>query len=184
MDAPKPIKYVPASGKVVMFNDHRLDVTLRGSATIGRYPCTVPCDGDQWKVSQGEIFTGRLNMHNVARGAHKNPYLQVFYNEDKESDVVITVSSRAVHGRVTHNDSLHVALVELARNGDYENKSLKRHQRKDVALNISTVLYASYLGSSFFVMIMADLSKQGYVPLSPKNSKIPWSSLWSAFREK
>jgi hypothetical protein len=182
-DSTEPVQFIPVSGKTVKIGTKELNMTLRAFATFGRSPSTLPNDGSQWDICQGEIVTGKLNIHDVVQAdLVKQRVLFVFNAEDKEIDVVVKVRSLAVHSYFSHRDS---PLRGIERIYQYtkEIETLRFREYPTVALDISNVLCAAYHAFNGIFMITADLSKQGYDKLRPQKDHVSLAVLWAAFQE-
>jgi hypothetical protein len=182
-DSPKPVQFVPASGKMVKIGTKELNLTLRSSATMGRSSQNLPNDGNQWSICQGEIFTGRLNIHDIVQAdLVERGVLFVFNKEDQEVDVVVKVVSLAVHGYFTQRDSPLRGIERIYENNEGKKTWILR-DFPTVALDISNILYAAYRAFNGIIMITADLSKQGYKKLRPQKDNVSLAVLWTAFQE-
>ncbi len=164
---------LPVSGKKVMIREMRLnELKLRGSATIGKFPNAD--EGHDWNVSQGEIFTGSLNMYDIyEKFKSTNMDDLLFFNKaDKKVDVVVKVSSQAVHNYLTPQANAWKALGKIY-------AKIEKGSAESV---VSKVLYAVQLMPRALVTIMADLS-QDYEVLCPENMDVPLTDLWNGFHE-
>jgi hypothetical protein len=181
MVAPQPVDPKPTSGQRVMFGpaNHLQPLKWRGSATLGKLltadqEAHPEDDNKHWKISQGEIFTGELNMHHIkAKMLHSMDC--VFFNTvNKNVPVVVKVFSLAVHRYLIHPDKSCSALDKIHR------AKLSAATRKA----LSRVLYAVYQPPIGMITIMADLTKEGYKVLHPHgcvSDTLPLAKLWEAF---
>ncbi len=183
-DSPKPVQFLPASGKTVKIGTKELNLTLRSSATNERSSNNLPHDGNQWAICQGDIFTGKLNIHDIVQAdLVERDVLFVFNKEDNEVDVVVKVVSRAVHSYF--KQILQAPLDGIKRIYHYNEGKEPWHFRQypTVVLDISNNVYAAYRAFNGIIMITADLSKQGYNQLLPETDQVSLFLLWTAFQE-
>jgi hypothetical protein len=170
MDSPKPVPPCTTSGKKVMIGPEELkNLTLRASATFGKFRTDYQDHEAKWKVNQGEILTGKVNIHQIENQLprKKKDDFVAFKVDNVELDVVVKVSSLAVHGYLVHPDRSIAALkaIQAAR------------------VDLSEVLYAAYRTPTGLITIMADLSLQGYNLLKPMDGELLLSKLWKAFQD-
>ncbi len=168
-----------SSGKIVKFADVALTVELRGRPKIGEqvYKEDLKDKDDQWTISQGEIYAGKLNFHQLkqdleAQTVFATPTV-VFKEDDKEVSVVVKVSSLSVHKYLNHPDKAWLALVYI--NNFYL-------QSKGQKWDLFNVLFGANKLSSALITVMADLSDD-YGELSPQRDNLTFSVLWSAFQD-
>jgi hypothetical protein len=170
MDSPKPVPPCTTSGKKVMIGPVELkNLTLRTSATFGKFRTDYQDHEAKWKVNQGEILTGKVNIYQIENQLprKKKDDFVAFKVDNVELDVVVKVSSLAVHGYLVHPDRSIAALkaIQAAR------------------VDLSEVLYAAYRTPTGLITIMADLSLQGYNLLKPMDGELLLSKLWKAFQD-
>jgi hypothetical protein len=111
----KPCGAVPTSGQAVMIGSKDLTsatgdenlppiLTLRGR--LGKIIGKASDQGSlpfEWTISQGEIFTGKLNICHLTEEVKLNKGVFLAFNkEDTDVEVAVKVSSSSVHGYLTH----------------------------------------------------------------------------------
>jgi hypothetical protein len=165
------------SGKhVVIGKATLLELTLRASATIGKFPNSNhhTKEGDHrhqhWYTTQSEIFTGRLNVCDLNRKLSdddKSKWI-VFTTENKKIDVVVKVFSQAVHKFLTDPNQFILALTDFTKD--------------PLLVSAIKVLLAVYHQRPIgLITVMADLSKEGYQVLQPESSSVALCDLWKGF---
>jgi hypothetical protein len=128
-------------------------------------------------VGQGEIFTGRLNMHQLyGRIPRTDTDFICFNQRNVDVDVVVKVSSTAVHNYLTDPKEAKSASREIC----------QQLKGTDTEGAISDVLYAVYGMPKGLITIMADLSGD-YKILKPesvlKRAISSLLDLWKGFHE-
>jgi hypothetical protein len=161
---------VPASGQILVIGKAQLDLQFFASPIPGANPIETLNEDHKWIISQGELFKGRLNVFEVLlRSSSKRI---IFFPEkfSKEVDVIAKVSSLTVHNILIDPRTAVSALKTL---------KMKRKIRKE----IGNVLYSVIDMQTGLVTIMADLSKQGYRTLKPKEQRDKLAVLWAGFAD-
>ncbi len=167
---------VAASGRHVMIGERELNLQLCASPIPGANPFRTQNGGDLWKSEQGDIFRGHLNVGDVVCAAEMATLQHVDLlcskpGTGKAIDVVVKVSSFAVHNPLIDPISTMSALLEIS------------NYPRELVKEIGSVLYAAVQTNCGLVTVMADLSKQGYRALSPAKYEGKIKPLWSGFRE-
>jgi hypothetical protein len=191
----------PASGQVLKIGKRTLDWPLCASpipeanATIAQEPSSG--GKRSWKVAQGELFTGTLNVHDVFDDFL---YVNFFESAPKESvKVVVKVSSPTVHfllvdpayaysalERINYFAYCELVLLKQSNDGVVLEKTdsdkVKLIQARRVLVQeMASVLYAAIKTKAGMITIMSDLSTRGYGPLSAAHYKDQLSVLWKGF---
>jgi hypothetical protein len=160
---------VPASGQRLIIEQVTLGWHLCASPIVGANPVYDPSDRGCWKVSQGDLFRGKLNLQEMFPASTRRYYSEFAlfpHDQTQEVDVLIKVTSTAVHEiLVEPRESIH-ALWRLTKMKE-----------------IGNVLYAVGEMSSGSITIMADLSTLGYRLLKPKDYPDKLAVLWRGFKE-
>jgi hypothetical protein len=206
-DMPPP---QPASGQCLMIGseNNKLDCQLCASPIHGANG--IVTKGPKWKVSQGELFAGTLNVHAIDfDGSFVTFFDDALINESAVK-VIVKVSSVAVHSwLVDPSDSfsalktigleirsslamLHLFCLqeEMHRmkkqafqqeaSPSEEMKWMKA--RAKLQTEIGSVLYAAVETNAGMLTIMSDLSAQGYTTLSAAaGPNVNLSVLWEGF---
>jgi hypothetical protein len=150
----------------------------------------------QWKVSQGELFTGTLNVRDIlAQNKGNVPVVNFLVGADnvsKDEKVLIKVCSRTVHFFLIDPVSAYGALKELWSDTrimafqftqDFAAEAIQvPNPHLALQREISSVLFAAFDMGVGIVTVMADLSKRGYGMLSPQGFTGKIATLWEGFR--
>jgi hypothetical protein len=161
---------VPASGQCLMIGEALLDLRFCASPIPGANPLETSNEDDSWIISQGDLFTGKLNVSETlmrSRSERIDFFAETF---SKEVDVIAKVSSLTVHNILIDPRTALSALKTL---------KTKRKIRKE----IGAVLYSVIEMKAGLVTIMADLSKQGYQTLKPREQRDKLDVLWAGFAD-
>ncbi len=169
------LRPVAASGRYVMIGETTLNLRLCASPIIpGANRIQTQNEDDLWNSSQGELFSGRLNVRDVLHAAEMADLEHIDFSYDQQtllSAVVVKVSSCAVHDLLIDPILTIRALHKISR------------YPGDLAREIGSVLRAAVKTNVGLVTIMLDLSKQGYVVLRPTNFADQIMTIWGGFRE-
>jgi hypothetical protein len=167
---------VPASGQQLMVGKtHLKQVEFCASPIPG---ANLTKWGDNYPISQGELFKGKMDVSGILRQAHpKVVFLSNQVDGTVELDVLVKVSSTAVHSLLVNPADTFLALMEIR----YSEEPKKI---PDKVLNeIGSVLYGVVKTDVGLISIMADLSDECFVAVQPIDSKNGLFSLWNAFRK-
>jgi hypothetical protein len=163
---------VPASGQSLVIDGAQLELQYCASPIPGANPLETSNEDDSWIMSQGELFSGSLNVPETLLRSNslRIDFFAENVSESKEVDVIAKVSSLTVHNvLIDPMKALH-ALERL---------KTKRKIRKE----IGAVLFSVVEMEAGLVTIMADLSKQGYHTLKPKEQQDTLAVLWAGFAD-
>jgi hypothetical protein len=191
----------PASGQFLKIGKRALDWPLCASPIPG-VNAIHHASGRHWTISQGELFSGTLNLRETFDG-YQHSYV-LFLDDDAANEtvqVLVKVSSRAVHFHLIEPSYAFSALerinlypfsgMAMATLVNTLGDGLEGISSKEVesilasaalAREISSVLYAVVATSTGMVTIMSDLSAQGYTTLSAAAHKDKLSVLWAGFQ--
>ncbi len=148
--------------------------------------------GEKWKITQGELFAGVLNLRRMFDDDDPNCVNFLDHKTEKpdEARVLVKVSSRTVHFPLIDPFHAFVALdvirlkaaaSKIARWMSPEKKRVMRASA--VLLNeFGSVLYAAVKTSAGMLTIMSDLSAQGYTTLSAADHRGKLPVLWEGFQ--
>jgi hypothetical protein len=163
---------VPASGQCLMIGEALLDLQFCASPIPGANPLEISSEDDSWIISQGELFGGKLNVSEtlLRSNSERTDFFAETFSESKEVDVIAKVSSLTVHNVLIDPNKALRALERLKMQG----KTIKE---------IGTVLFSVIEMEAGLVTIMADLSKQGYRTLKPKEQQDKLALLWAGFAD-
>jgi hypothetical protein len=157
---------LPASGRNLMLDGKRLTPTFCASPIGGANP--IPGVIGR-AINQGDLFQGKLNFQEVTDAAVKKlVLLSSDVDATEERDVLVKVSSIAVHSLLIHPDKAYIALRNIRASVD-----------RKVIEELCTVLYAVVKTEVGLMTIMADLSRQGYKTLHPASYNL--EILWEGF---
>jgi hypothetical protein len=188
----------PASGQRLCIDGNELDCHLCASPIPGanaiahhhHHHHNKP--GSIWKISQGELFAGILNVRetiNTCKGQHLVDFLGYAQDQMEHSQVLVKVSSRAVHGLLVDPSAAYMVLRciphfnpanDLPRHMALEKARLEE-AHATLQNEISSVLVAAVRMNAGMVTIMRDLSAEGYQALKPKYHPNKLRSLWAGF---
>jgi hypothetical protein len=96
-----------------------------------------------------------------------------------ELDVLVKVSSTAVHSVLVNPSSTYIALMEIR----FADSVRYGEQLKKLVEELGSVLYAVVETDVGLLTVMADLSKIGYVSLQPIDYENDLLTLWDGFSE-
>lgn len=156
----------PMSGMALMIGRQPLDWPVLANP-ISKQTKNDACNR-YMKVSQAELFAGKLNVHEtfVASNLRKPRYM-VFDSSNMKVPVLVKVSSKAVHDMLIFPEFAFAAIAFA-----------------QSALVLGSPLLGVIQMDAGLITIMADLSKEGYEILKPKqrySNKLV--SLWKGFKE-
>jgi hypothetical protein len=164
---------VPASGQFLKIDGKTiLNLSFCSSPIPGANVVSHDRKSSNWKTSQGELFKGRLSVNDLF--PKKTSSVLLFFDTklSHEGDVVVKVSSIAVHKLLVAPVKAWIALRTI------------RHSRKYALLKeIRSVLKAAVETTGGQVTIMDDLSKQGYEILQPIDHPGDLHALWGGFQK-
>ncbi len=178
-------------------------LTLRGR--LGKLADLAPNENrpySEWKIHQGEIFTGTRNIHRLANKINLNDSnFLVFSNEDVDVNVALKVSSKVIHNSLIDPykawNALKVLHKQVGAKEEWEEKRdlhnfrLAKGETPKKALpeepstppKLDDVLLAVYWpADNSLITITKDLSAD-YKALCPSAYKDDLPSLWNAFIE-
>jgi hypothetical protein len=159
----KPYQPDPISGRKLMVGDQTLNWPVYASPIPMPKSETLDPNG-LLIVSQGELFCGELNVHELLAISNlKRAYFVELGENDERMPVLVKVSSRAVNSILIWPSETFFA-IKVA---------------KDVLRNPLLAVVEMGVG---LVTIMADLSKQKYKILQPKDHE-RLLILWDGFKE-
>jgi hypothetical protein len=166
---------VPASGQVVKIGDTELGNILSFCASPIQDAKSIPnSKNTQWTISQGDLFRGKVNVYDILKEFNPRCVRFLTTTENTEAvEVVVKVSSKAVHNILSDPLKAHAAMQDLKQKGQPE-----------MMKEIGSVLYAAVKMGAGVVTIMADLSQQGYKTLKPDiddGSSLP--AMWAGFAD-
>jgi hypothetical protein len=184
-------KLYPISGKKLKFGEVVLEgMKLRGKPQIGMRLLKRGRDDGHWSTSQGEIFTGTLNFHQLVKKLSRKtatPSILLFKEDDENVRVVVKVASTAVHKYLNHPSEAWRAMKIISEraNSKYEdkNKNLEANTALETTKkwDLFNVLFAAEkVGKNTLITTMADLSSD-YEDLIPRNHAV--TTLWAAFED-
>lgn len=185
MSSPKP-----ASGQFLYVGDQKMAWELCASPILG---ANAVQDEKQrhWRISQGELFTGSLNVGSILAKVAMPvvDFRADLTTESKDEQVLIKASSRTVHFFLVDPLSAYLALEKICYTdvtlmlGRHLTTSARNLRLAHSVLlqEIGSVLHAAILIGAGMVTIMAELSQQGFGSLSPLNHSGKLSVLWDGF---
>jgi hypothetical protein len=156
-------------------------LTLRGR--FGKLADLAPKEKrpySEWKIYQGEIFTGTLNIHRLVEDQKVKltfAHFLVFNGQDADVKVAVKVSSKAVHYCLTDPEQAWNALHSI-----YISKYLSP-ALDSMPPKLDDVLLAVYSTPIGLITIMKDLTEEDYNVLRPSAYKDNLLTLWAAFIE-
>jgi hypothetical protein len=173
-----PSPPVPASGQRLMIGSAPLaQLEYCASPIVG---ANLTKFGETWTVTQGDLYIGKLAVHGFLKFARsKVVFLSRGVNETVELDVLVKVSSTAVHSVLVNPLSTYDALREIR----FADSFQFEEPLKKLVDELGSVLYAVVGTDVGLLTVMADLSKKGYVSLQPIDYENDLSTLWDAFSE-
>jgi hypothetical protein len=181
-------------------------LSLRGR--LGKLADVSPNDTrtypSEWKIHQGEIFTGALNIHRLAQEVGKLHNFLVFNDQDSEVKVAVKVSSAAVHDYLTDPKDASAATSRIHEQTSRIHEQMKTKKLLDYIQSngltlpqdfvsedskpsltppmLNDVLLAVYSAPNGLITIMKDLSED-YDTLRPSQYENDLPCLWAAFIE-
>lgn len=161
----------PASGQRLMIGNKPLELQLCASPIPGASVTQDAKERSIWKVSQGEIFKGKIDLFDTLQ--HSGAKAVVFAPEKgkmlKDAIVLAKISSSAVHNLLINPYFAFKALNELKRS-------------TALTKELGSVLYAVVSPNPGLITIMSDLTAQGYGNLHPIRYSGKLATLWRGFQ--